>query len=101
MRFPPNLLCNMYVTLCVPMVPVWGFWSEFFGLYCPNVTVFLVCGGTWRCEHTLFCMEIVKRHPQIFIHSFTDVTYPLNVGYRLKSADWSIVATCGVSCAQT
>ena len=27
-RFSPNLLCNMYVTLCMPMVPVWGFWSE-------------------------------------------------------------------------
>ena len=25
----PNLLCTMYVTLCMPMAPVWGFWSEF------------------------------------------------------------------------
>ena len=29
LRFSPNLLCNMYVTLCMPMVSVWGFWSEF------------------------------------------------------------------------
>ena len=28
-RFFPNLLCNMYVTLCMPMVPAWGFWKEF------------------------------------------------------------------------
>ena len=27
--FSPNHLCNMYVMLCMPMVPVWGFWSEF------------------------------------------------------------------------
>ena len=27
MRFPPNLLCNMYVTLCMAMVPVWEFWE--------------------------------------------------------------------------
>ena len=47
------------------------FWGggSFCGLYCPNVFVFLACGGTWRCEHTLFCVEIVKRHIQIFIHS--------------------------------
>ena len=28
-QFFPNLLCNMYATLCMPMIPVWGFWSEF------------------------------------------------------------------------
>ena len=40
-------------------------------LDCPNVIEFLACGGTWRCEHALFCVEIVKRHLQIFIiHSF-------------------------------
>ena len=45
------------------------FGVSFCGLYCPNVIVFLVCGDTWHCEHTLFCVEIVK-HLQIFIHSF-------------------------------
>ena len=75
MWFSPNLLCNMYVTLCMPSFPVWVFGVCFCGSYCPNVIVFLVCGGTWRCEHTLFCMtlfcvEIVKHHLWIFIHLF-------------------------------
>ena len=60
----------MYVTLCIPMFPVWVFGESFCGLYCPNVFVFLAWGGTWRCEHTLFRVEIVKRHLQICIHSF-------------------------------
>ena len=48
-----------------------GFWGvRFCGWYCPNVIVFLACWGTWRCELTLFCVEIVKRHLQIFIYSF-------------------------------
>ena len=47
---------------------------SFCGLYCPNVIVFLACGGTWRCEHTLFCVEIVKRHLQILIHSIRQMT---------------------------
>ena len=46
------------------------FGMSFCGLYCPNVIAFLACGGTWRCEHTLFCVDIVKRHVLIFIHSF-------------------------------
>ena len=29
-QFFPSLLCDMYLTLCMPMVLVWGFWSEFF-----------------------------------------------------------------------
>ena len=53
----------MYITLCMPMVLVWWFWSEFFcGLYCPNVIVFLAFGGTWCYEHISFCVEIVKHH---------------------------------------
>ena len=59
----------MCVTLCMPMFPVWVFGVSFCGSYCPNV-VFLACGGTWRCQYTLFCVEIVKRHLYIFIHSF-------------------------------
>ena len=35
---------------------------SFCGLYCPNVIVFLACGGTWRCEHISLCVEIVNRH---------------------------------------
>ena len=31
---------------------------------------FLVCEGTWRCEHTLFCVEVLKRHLWIFTYSF-------------------------------
>ena len=59
----------MYVALCMPVVPVWGFWSDFCGLHCPNVILFLACGGTWRCERTLFCDKIVERLLSIFIHS--------------------------------
>ena len=54
----------------MPMIPVWGFGVSFGGSYRPNVIAFLACGGTWRCEHTLFCVDIVKRHVLIFIHSF-------------------------------
>ena len=35
---------------------------SFCGLYCPNVIVFLACGGNWRCEHTLSYIKV-------FIHS--------------------------------
>ena len=45
-QFFQNLLCNMYVTLYMPMVPVWVFGSDFFV----------------GCEHTSFCVEIVKHH---------------------------------------
>ena len=45
-RFFPNLLCNMYVASCMPMVPVWVLGVSFCGMYCPNVIVFLACGGT-------------------------------------------------------
>ena len=38
--------------------------------YCPNVIVFLAYRGTWRCEHASFCVEIIKRHLQIFIPLF-------------------------------
>ena len=69
-----------------------GFWGvRFCGWYCPNVIVFLACWGTWRCELTLFCVEIVKRHLQIFIHSFTALlfwltmvfTHPFNLDFCL------------------
>ena len=43
-------------------VVVWVFRVSFCGSYCLNVIVFLARGGTWSCEHTLFCTEIVKRH---------------------------------------
>ena len=57
------MICNMYVTLFMPMVPIWGFGSEFLWVvlsecYC----IFSLCRGTWRCEHTLLCVEIVKSH---------------------------------------
>ena len=42
------------------MFPVWVFGMSFYRSYRPNVTVFLACGGTWRCEHALFRVEIVK-----------------------------------------
>ena len=47
---------------------------NFCGLYCPSVIVFLAIGGTCRCEHTLLCEQIVKRHLYIFIHSLFFVT---------------------------
>ena len=63
-----------------------GFWGvRFCGWYCPNVIVFLACWGTWRCELTLFCVEIVKRHLQIFIYSFVihvSITIPTAVASR-------------------
>ena len=31
------------------------------------MSVFLACGDTWHCEHTLFCVEIDKRHINFFI----------------------------------
>ena len=40
-RFSPNLLCNMYVTSCLPLFPVWVFGVSFCGSYCPNVIVIL------------------------------------------------------------
>ena len=62
-RFFPNFLCNIYVTLCMRL---WfrsgGFGMSFCGLYCPNIIVFLACRGTWHCEHTLFCVEVVKHY---------------------------------------
>ena len=70
-RFFPKILCNMYVTLCMPVVPVWVFGVSFCGSYCPNVIVFLAFGGIWRCEHALLCVEIVKRHLSMFIHSYS------------------------------
>ena len=39
-----------------PMFPVWVFGVSYCGLYCPNVFVFLACGGFWCCEHILFCV---------------------------------------------
>ena len=68
----------MYVMLCMPMFSVclfvclfvvffWG--VSFCRSYCPSVIVFLAIGGTCRCEHTLLCEQIVKRHLYIFIHS--------------------------------
>ena len=65
------------------MFPVWVVGVSFCWSYCPNVIVFLASGGTWRCEHTLFCVEIVKRHLSIFINSFilsvttSSLTHPL------------------------
>ena len=64
--------------LCMPMFSVcfFFFWGgdggggvNFCGVYCPSVIVFLAIGGTCRCEHTLLCEQIVKRHLYIFIHS--------------------------------
>ena len=52
----------MHVTLCLPMFPVWVFGVSFCGLYCPNVIVVLACSGIWRCEYTMFCVEIAKRY---------------------------------------
>ena len=79
----------MYVTLCMPTFPVWVFWVRFCGLYCPNVIVVLACGGTWRCQQRLFCVEVVKRHLKfLFIHSFNycsfdqcTPTHPLIISY--------------------
>ena len=42
---------------------------SFCGLYCTTIIVFLVCGSTWRCEHTLFCVEIGATYKFSFIHS--------------------------------
>ena len=50
-------------------------------LCCRNIIVFLACGGTRCCEHTLFCVEIVKRHLLIIIHSFIR----LQLGYKAVS----------------
>ena len=61
-QFSSNLLCNMYVALGMPVSPVWVFGVSFCGWYCPNVSEVLACGGSWCCEDTLFCVEIVKRH---------------------------------------
>ena len=47
------------------------FWKSFCGLYCPNF-VFLACWGTWRCEHTRYCVrKLSSAIYKIFTHSFT------------------------------
>ena len=61
----------MYVVLFMPMFLCFGLLffkrESFCGLYC-HVSVFLAYGGTWHCEHTIFCFEIVKHHMNL--HSF-------------------------------
>ena len=60
-----DILC-FKVLECEPVV-VGFFCCCFFAL-----VVVLACGGTWRCEHTLFCVGIVKRQILFsFIHSLT------------------------------
>ena len=56
--------CSVWFKLNTIMISslVWVFGVSFCWSYCPNGIVFLACGGTWRCENTLFCVEIVKRH---------------------------------------
>ena len=62
---------------------------SFCGWYCPNVIVLSVCGGTWRCEQTLFCVEIVKRHLSIFIP-------PLKGGYGQPSRAEQVTKLCDI-----
>ena len=62
-QFSPNLICNMYVTLSIPIVPVWSFGGEFIvGCTVLMLLYFLACGGTFHCQHTLFCVEIAQHH---------------------------------------
>lgn len=73
MRCFPNPFCN-YVCDVMYVSGLGGFClflESFCGQYnCPNVFVFLVYRGIWRCDCTIFCVEIAKRHEYIFIHSF-------------------------------
>ena len=39
-----------------------SFTTIFVGCTALMLLYFLACGGTWRCEQTLFCAKIVKRH---------------------------------------
>ena len=68
----------------------WPRGESFCELYCPNAAVFLPCGGTWRREHALFCVEILATYinfiHHLFIHSFN--THCWNVSFKYCSYPW-------------
>ena len=52
---------------------------------------FLVSRDTWRCEHTLFCVEIAIRRLYMFIHSYATVR-PVRHSAELGLKQWHLLS---------